>query len=111
MPGELSDGGPGVAVGASVALGAGEAGAAFTNGNFNAVKSGLLTTKVPSRPSTLANHIASLFRFPIVSLCNVLSSAELVKVITSCGFSKPCSGLVAPTQRTARNEARVLRSD
>ncbi len=49
-------------------------------------------TKVPSRPSTLANHIASFVRFPIVSLCNVLSSGEVVKVKTSCGCSKPVRG-------------------
>ena len=67
--------------------------------------------KVPSRPSTLANHMPSSVRLPIVSLCSVLSSGEVVKVKTNCGLSKPWAGVVAPTQRTACNEASVLSSD
>src|SRR5207237_4651332 len=92
------------------ALGVGEA-AAFAKGNFSAVKSGLLITNVPSRSSVLANHIASSVCLPMVNLCCALSSGELVKLMTNCGVSKACSGFVAPAQRTARSEERVLTND
>ena len=90
--------------GDGVALGDGEDAALFVSGSFSAVRSGLLTTKVPSRPSALANHIPSSVRLPIVSLCSALSSGEVVKVTTNCGLSRPYAGVVgyASTQRPAR---------
>ncbi len=87
-------------------LGEGEPTGAFTKGNFNAVKSGLLMTKVPSRPSTLANHIASSVRFPIVSLCNVLSSGEVVKRHDQLRFLEAVrgSGRADPAHGAQRGE-------
>src|SRR5438093_237410 len=48
------------------------------------------SAKVPSRPSTRAHHVPSLFCAPIVNLWDVLLSGEVVKASTTCGFPKPC---------------------
>src|SRR5262249_46098435 len=83
--------------------------AGLPNDCLKTLRSALLTTKVPSRPSTFANHIPSGVWLPIVSLRSALSSGEVVKVKTSVGLSKPWLGLLAPTQRTARSAASELR--
>ena len=54
-----------------------------TNGNFNALKSGLLSTNVPSRSSVRANHMLSPVGPPTISLCVFLSSGEVVNVIVT----------------------------
>ena len=83
----------------------------MTSGSRKLVKFWLLITNVPSRPSTRAHHVPSLFLAPTLSLCNDLLSGELVNSIASCGFSKPCCGVVAPSQRTARKPDKVLSND
>ena len=81
------------------------------SGNLNAFRSGLLSTKVPSRSSVRANHIPSPAEAPTTSLCMFLSSGEVVNVIDTYGLSKPCAGAVAPVQRTARRTVSVFNSD
>ena len=46
-------------------------------------------TNVPSRPSARANHMPSPAAPPTTSLCALLSSGEVVKVMVSRGLSKP----------------------
>src|SRR5207247_7052486 len=94
-----------------VVVGEGDAAAWPASGNFKMFKSALLTVKVPSRPSTRAYHVPSLFCAPMLNLCDVLLSGEVVKASTSCGLSKPCCGVVPRSQRTACNADNVLRSD
>src|SRR5207249_6937435 len=48
------------------------------------------------------SHVPSPAALPTNSLCEMLSSGEVVSEIASCGLSKPCCGMVGPTQRTAR---------
>ena len=73
-----------------VVVGEGDAAAWMASGNFKVFKSGLLIEKLPSRPSTRAHHVPSLFCAPTLNLCDALLSGEVVKASTSCGFSKPC---------------------
>ena len=73
-----------------VVVGGGAAVACASSGNLKVFKSELLIAKVPSRPSTRAHHVPSLFCAPIVNLWDVLLSGEVVKAITTCGFPKPC---------------------
>src|SRR2546430_1394797 len=49
----------------------------LTSGSFSVFKSGLLSTKAPSRSSTRANHVPSLVPEPIVTLCKALSSGNV----------------------------------
>src|SRR5688572_9456348 len=97
------------ALGPALAVGDGEGKA--TSGRRNALKSGLLITKVPSRSSVRANHMPSPAEAPIISLCTFLSSGEVVKVMVSCGLSSPCAAFVAPAQRIARNTVSVFSND
>src|SRR5688572_11621331 len=101
----------GEAIGSGVALTAGDGPGKATSGRRNALKSGLLITKVPSRSSVRANHMPSPAEAPIISLCTFLSSGEAVKVIVICGLSSPCAAFVAPAQRIARNTVSVFSSD
>jgi hypothetical protein len=39
---------------------------------------------------TRAQNVPSLICALLVNVCDALLSSELVKAITSCGFSKPC---------------------
>src|SRR6266550_3773259 len=93
------------------AVGLGDAVASLTNGSFNAFKSELLITKVPSRPSTCAHHMPSSVWLPTVSVEESLLSGPYMKVRVSCGLSKPCRGAVVPSQRTACKFAKALISD
>src|SRR6266403_3407639 len=74
---------------------------AMVRGNCSALKSVLLMTKMPSRSSTRANQFPWPAAPPMDNLWELLSSGDVVKVIVSCGFSKPCCGCVGPIQRTA----------
>ncbi len=67
-------------------------GALFVRGNFNAVKSGLLTTKVPSRPSTLANHIAVVRPIADRQFVQRLVVGRGGESQDDLGLSKPCAG-------------------
>src|SRR5437899_5799872 len=80
-------------------------------GSFSAFKSGALITNVPSRSSTLANHIPSPLGLPIVTLCEALSSGDVVNATTSGGLSNACRGVVDPIHRTACNVDSVFKSD
>src|SRR5579884_3999536 len=100
--------GYGVAAGDPFDVGGGDGCA--SKANFSLLKSWLPITKAPSRPSTFA-QAPSLVLEPMISLCVSLSSGEVVKVTTSCGFSKPCCAPALPNQRTARRFDKVSRSD
>src|SRR4029077_19428491 len=82
--------GPGGAPTAGVPLAPGLTGrtgaGASVSGSLNALRSGLLKTKMPSRSSTLANHMPLSEGPPTVSLWTALSSGEVVKVMTNCVF-------------------------
>ena len=93
------------------AAGAGGLPGAIARGNRSTLRSESLMTKVPSRSSTCANHVPSPAMLPTNSLCGLLSSGEVVNEIASCGLSKPCCGMIGPTQRTARKFDNVLSSD
>src|SRR5882724_7585146 len=75
----------GVMLGAGLSVGDGCA----TRGNLRLFRSELLIVNVPSRPSTCAYHVPSLAGAPMINLCGVLSSDEVVNSRVSCGFSKP----------------------
>src|SRR5437773_1901609 len=85
-------GGYGFVAGDVITLGdgLGDGVAWLTSGSFNAFKSASLSAKAPSCWSARAHHIPSLVPAPIVSLCEALSSGEVVNVRMSCGFPKPC---------------------
>ena len=53
---------------AALALAEGEGAGGCANGSFNAFKSGLFMTNVPSRSSTRANHIPLPLELPTVNL-------------------------------------------
>src|SRR5438874_9725731 len=93
------------------AAGAGGLPGAIARGSRSTLKSESLMIKVPSRSSTCANHVPSPAVLPTNSLCEILSSGEVVNEIASCGLSKPCWGMFGPTQRTARKFDSILSSD
>src|SRR5207248_4047053 len=95
---------------APVAVGDGLAGT-VARGKRSALKSALLMIKVPSRSSTRPNQFPSPAALPMNNLWELLSSADVVKVIISCGFSKPCCGNVGPIQRTACRLDSVFSND
>src|SRR5438067_11639210 len=112
-PPELCDHGVAVALGEALALAVGEAlpGAA-ASGNRKVLKSTSLMTKAPSCSSACADHVALSALPPISSLCAFLSSGDVVNVIASCGFSRPCSAAAPPgSHRTACKFDKVVSSD
>src|SRR5262249_36981351 len=71
-------------------VGKGVARPCVSSGNFKLLKSEPLIVNMPSRPSTRAKNVPSLFCAPTVSFCDVLLSGEVVKLSTSFGLSSPC---------------------
>src|SRR5205809_5226377 len=92
------------------ALGVGDGEDDCTRVARNAFKSGLLITNAPSCSPVRASEVPSDKGAAIVNLCSALSSAEVVKVMTSCGLSNAPAGTFV-TQRTACNEASVFSND
>ena|SRR2546430_2254592 len=92
------------------ALAAGDGNGGCTSAPRNALKSELLMTNVPSCSSVRAMDVSSADGPLMVTLCCALSSAEVVKVATSCGLSNAAGGTFA-SQRTACNEASVFTRD
>lgn len=85
------------------------AAASVVIGRVSVSKSIRLIAKTPFLPSTVAAQTSSLPTAPIVNLCAAFfSPVPTVPVTVAVGCSKPYSGLIGPSQRTARKVAKVV---